>query len=187
MTPTAPALDLPMLSYAESVARIHEALGLPLDYAATRRLALVPEATQLIEADIDSAGRPRSLIPAAAEAWRELKAAAQVNGLSLELVSAFRSVDYQRGIVERKRARGLSWEEILRFSAAPGYSEHHSGRAVDINAAGCRALEEEFARTPAFAWLQRNAPARGWRLSFPPDNPHGIAYEPWHWLFVGHS
>lgn len=172
------------MNFAEHIAGIHKALGVPADYAGTSRLPLHPEATRLVEADTDLTGQIRLLTPEAARAWWELKQAAADAGLVLQMVSAFRSVDYQRGIIARKRDRGLSWEEILRYSAAPGYSEHHTGRAVDISTPGARPLEADFAATPAFAWLAEQAAPRGWRMSFPPNNPHGIAYEPWHWLFT---
>lgn len=172
------------MNFSERIAKLHETLGIPPDYARTSRLPLYPEESDLVEAEIDALGRPRLLTPAAREAWRELKSAAADAGHLLQLVSAFRSVEYQRGIIDRKRARGLSWEEIFRLSAAPGHSEHHTGRAVDINTPGSRSLSEEFATTPAFAWLVKHAPSLGWQMSFPPNNPYGIAYEPWHWLYT---
>lgn len=171
------------MNYSEHVAGIHQALGIPADYATARRLSLIPEATHRVNVEMDSSGRPRSLAPRTAHAWGEMKAAAAQAGCVLELVSAYRSVDYQRGLVERKRARGLTWDEIFRVSAAPGYSEHHSGQAVDLNCPGCPPLEAAFADTREFAWLLAQAPNHGWRLSFPPDNPHGITFEPWHWFF----
>jgi D-alanyl-D-alanine carboxypeptidase len=112
-----------------------------------------------------------------------MRDAAASAGVELQIVSAFRGVDYQLGIVRRKLERGLSMHEILRVSAAPGYSEHHSGRALDITAPGFAALEEEFENSSAFAWLSANAQRYGFHLSYPRDNPHGIAYEPWHWCW----
>ena len=71
-----------------------------------------------------------------------------------------------------------SWRE-----RRPGWSEHHSGRALDISAPGEPAAEESFEATPAFAWLTTNAGAHGFTMSYPRDNPHGIVHEPWHWRF----
>jgi D-alanyl-D-alanine carboxypeptidase len=101
----------------------------------------------------------------------------------LQVVSAYRSTEYQLGILRRKLERGQTIEEILRVSAAPGYSEHHSGRALDITTPGFAALEEEFEQSPAFAWLGANAARFGFRLSYPRGNRHGIAFEPWHWCW----
>ena len=110
--------------------------------------------------------------------------AASEDGIELHLVSAFRSASYQLEILRRKLDQGQSIDEILKVSAAPGYSEHHSGRVVDLTTPGYAALEEEFETSAAFAWLRRNAANYGFHLSYPRGNPHGIAYEPWHWCWT---
>jgi len=101
----------------------------------------------------------------------------------LKLVSAFRSVDRQVEIVREKLAEGASIDEILSASAPPGFSEHHTGRAVDITSDGAAPLEIEFEQTPAFRWLSKNAARFGFVLSYPAGNPYGYDYEPWHWCF----
>jgi D-alanyl-D-alanine carboxypeptidase len=101
--------------------------------------------------------------------------------VSLWLVSAFRSVDYQRQIRERKLAAGQSVAEILRVGAPPGYSEHHTGRAIDLAAAGCEPLTEEFERTPEFAWLAAHTGEFGFSMPYKRNNRYGFVYEPWHW------
>jgi D-alanyl-D-alanine carboxypeptidase len=114
-----------------------------------------------------------------------MRQTALVSGVELQPVSAWRSMAYQSGLLQRKLEKGLSMEEILRTSAAPGYSEHHTGRAIDITTPSCAALEEEFEHCAAFQWLQRHARVFGFRLSFPRNNRHSLAYEPWHWCFDG--
>ena len=106
------------------------------------------------------------------------------DGVVLEAISGYRSHDYQLGIFERKRARGLGIAEILAVNAAPGYSEHHSGFALDVGTPGEPPAEETFESTPAFAWLADNASGYGFTMSYPRDNPHGIVYEPWHWRWA---
>ena len=112
-----------------------------------------------------------------------MRTAAAHAGVELQVVSAFRSIEHQLGIVERKLARGQTIDEILRVSAAPGYSEHHSGRCVDLTTPGCARLEEIFEQTPAFGWLRRHAGEYGFELSYPRGNRHEIAHEPWHWCW----
>jgi D-alanyl-D-alanine carboxypeptidase len=85
--------------------------------------------------------------------------------------------------VRAKIEKGLSLESILCVSAPPGYSEHHSGRAIDLTTNGVRPLEQEFEHTDAFQWLSTNAGRFGFALSFPPNNRYGYAYEAWHWCF----
>lgn len=160
-------------------------LGLDDRYAVRTGLPLVAEPSRLAFAGFDRYRRALWLDAQAARAWRCMQAAALRDGIVLEAVSGYRSHDYQLGIVERKLARGLSLDAILEVNAAPGYSEHHSGRALDIGAPGEPPAEESFERTPAFAWLLRHAPGYGFTMSYPRDNPHGIVYEPWHWCHGG--
>jgi len=129
--------------------------------------------------------REQRLLAPAAAAWRQMVAAAAGNEIQLQLVSAYRSVAYQEGILRKKLEKGQAIDEILRVSAAPGFSEHHSGRAVDITAPGFPALEKVFEDSEAFAWLGEHAARYGFRLSYPRGNPHGVAYEPWHWAWWG--
>ena len=158
-------------------------LGVPTNHGSSRKLKRVREARSLTNVGRDTQNRIVWLTPRAARAWVRMRDAALRNDIDLQIVSAFRSVEYQLGIVQRKVDRGLSMDDILRVSAAPGFSEHHSGRAFDLTTPGFAALEEEFENSPAFAWLTQNAHAFGFRMSYPRDNPHGIAYEPWHWCW----
>lgn len=158
-------------------------LGVPLDYGRTRSLRLVREPAELVCIGEDIHARMQWLAPRAARAFLRMRGAAADAGIDLQVVSAFRSADYQLGILKRKLERGETIAQILRVSAAPGYSEHHSGRVVDLTTPGCAALEEEFETSPAFAWLTMRARNFGFTLSYPRDNPRGIAYEPWHWCW----
>ncbi|HSC47278.1 MAG TPA: M15 family metallopeptidase [Gammaproteobacteria bacterium] len=169
--------------YAATVAAIHRELGIPSDYAARFKLALCEEAVELVGIGADISGREQQLAPRAAEAWARMRAAAALDGIGLLVVSAFRSVDYQRGLIARKLDNGRRIAEVLRVNAAPGYSEHHTGRALDLTSADCPPLEQGFETTTAFAWLQKHAGRHGFKLSYPRGNPHGITYEPWHWAY----
>ncbi|HEY7238123.1 MAG TPA: M15 family metallopeptidase [Burkholderiales bacterium] len=165
------------------VGSILESLGISADTIATRSLVLYPEATDLVVGEIGDNGREHLLIPPAARAWDSLREAARAEGVVITIVSAFRSVERQAEIVRAKLARGQSIEEILSVSAPPGYSEHHTGRAVDVTTEGVRPLELEFEGTAAFAWLSRHAARFEFILSYPRGNRHGYMYEPWHWCF----
>ncbi len=150
-----------------------------------RTLPAHPQALLLAALGRDRFGRRHWLLPCAARAVARLCAAAVDDGIELEVISSFRSIADQQRILERKLARGQTWEEILVVNAPPGYSEHHSGRAVDFAVPGAPPLTEEFERTAAFAWLREHAGRFGFRLSYPRDNPWGFIYEPWHWYWVG--
>jgi len=174
--------------HALPLARLREhldVLGIDDDYAERTGLALVAEPDRLDFAGFDRFRRPLWLLPGAARAWLHMQAEAMRDGVVLESISGYRSHDYQLGIFERKLARGQTVDEILTVNAAPGYSEHHGGRALDIGTPDEPPAEESFEKTAAFEWLQRNAEGHGFVLSYPRDNPHGIVYEPWHWCWRG--
>ena len=159
------------------------ALGVPRGYGRARHLPLQREPKRLASIGLDIQQREQWLTSPAARAFDAMRETAMRDGVELQVVSAFRSIAYQLGIIERKLQRGLAMDEILRVSAAPGYSEHHSGRALDLTAPGYAPVEEIFERSAAFAWLTRNAARFGFALSYPRGNRHGIAYEPWHWCW----
>jgi D-alanyl-D-alanine carboxypeptidase len=143
------------------------------------------EARKLESIGCDIYQREQRLIPNAAQAWETMCVAAASDNVQLQVVSAYRSADYQAGIIRRKLEKGQEISEILRVSAAPGFSEHHSGRAVDITTPAYPVLEEAFETSQAFSWLQASAAEFNFNMSFPRDNPHGVAYEPWHWAWQG--
>ncbi|MFI4969383.1 MAG: D-alanyl-D-alanine carboxypeptidase family protein [Lysobacterales bacterium] len=180
-TPTAPPRCDPRRR--REILREAQALGIPPDYAAVRGLRLLREPRALTCIGEDIHARTQWLAPRAARAFARMRTAAAEDGIELQIVSAFRSAEYQLGILKRKLERGQSIDAILAVSAAPGYSEHHSGRALDLTAPGYTALEEEFGNSPAFAWLSAQARRFGFALSYPRGNPHAIAYEPWHWCW----
>lgn len=167
--------------YRAFITAMHHELGIPRDYEKRFALRLCTEVRELVPIGTDIYGRLQQLAPRAAEYWQAMRARAQQDGIVLLVVSAFRSADYQRGLVARKLAAGRSLQEILKVNTAPGYSEHHTGCALDLTAAGSAPLETAFETTGAFAWLTEHAGHFGFRLSYPRNNRHGIAYEPWHW------
>jgi D-alanyl-D-alanine carboxypeptidase len=162
---------------------ILDELGITADMLLSRGLQRWPDATRLEVAETGEDGREHRLQPQAARAWRRMKSAAMLDGERLHIVSGFRSADRQAQIIRRKLQSGLSIEQILTVSAPPGYSEHHTGRAVDLSTPGAPPLELEFETTSAFRWLCGNAARFGFSLSYPAGNPHGYGYEPWHWCY----
>lgn len=125
---------------------------------------------------------------AAADAYLEMEGAARADGVWLMPLSGFRSIEDQEYLFfEVKAQRGQVPAQRAEVSAPPGHSEHHTGYAIDIGDADVPAthLSENFENTAAFKWLQENAAYYSFELSFPRDNPQNIAYEPWHWRFVG--
>lgn len=166
---------------------LHAELGIPADYGKDDGPPIFDEALELVEIGPNLVGRPQRLTPATAESWHAMVAAAEADGVTLMVVSGFRSVDYQARLIRKKIAAGQDIGAILKVNAAPGYSEHHTGQAVDIATPGSRPLTEEFEATEAFRWLTDKAGSFGFSMSYPRDNPWGFIYEPWHWSVIGQA
>jgi len=162
---------------------LHEELGIPEDYGLDGARPAFAEAEELVDVGPNIVGRKQRLAPAAATAWAAMQAAAAADGVTLLLVSGFRSIDYQARLFRKKINAGQSLGEILAVNAAPGFSEHHTGRAIDIATPGSRPLTEEFENADAFAWLSEHAGQFGFALSYPRNNEAGFVFEPWHWAF----
>ena len=101
-------------------------------------------------------------------------------GIKLIVDSGFRSVPFQKQIIRRRLARGDDFEKIITSVAPPGYSEHHTGRAVDF----CPS-EAVFASTIAYRWLKQNAVGFGFIETHPEDSTSTGSWESWHWHFSG--
>ncbi|WP_175651555.1 M15 family metallopeptidase [Pseudomonas sp. Marseille-P9899] len=153
-------------------------LGISEDLLLARGFVAYPEARVLAIAEINADARRFELEPDAAAAWKQMKAEAAAAGVELWLMSAYRSVTYQANLIRTKLKRGLSLEQILAVNAPPGYSEHHTGRAIDINS-----LEIDFEHSRAYQWLSRHAQRFDFHLSYPRNNPLGYQFEPWHWCY----
>lgn len=142
-------------------------------------------AEELVTLSANASIRLRST--AAAE-YEAMSRAASRQGVRLVPLSGFRSQAEQEQIFFGLKAqRGQDAQTRAEVSAPPGYSEHHTGYAIDIgdgNQAGTN-LNTDFESTRAYEWLETNAVQYGYELSFPPDNFQGVAFEPWHWRFVG--
>ncbi len=144
-------------------------------------------ATELESINGDNGIRLRK---SAAQAYQAMAAEAQGAGITLVPLSAFRSVQDQEAVffgVKQERSQTVS--ERAGVSAPPGYSEHHTGYAIDMGdgAASGSNLSPDFENTEAFKWLVANAPKYSFELSFPQNNAQGVNYEPWHWRYVGDS
>ncbi len=168
---------------------IHRKLGIKDQHLAANKLTLQPQPDlrNLEVVDIDFEGKPFVLLESAANAWRKMIEEALREDIVLKPFSGFRSHIHQMRLIERQLNNGRTLESIFRHIAIPGYSEHHSGRAVDIHAEGKNLLEEDFELTQEFKWLAENAQRFEYQMSYPRDNDQGIIYEPWHWYYFGSS
>ena len=109
-------------------------------------------------------------------------------GRAMVGISCHRSVARQADLYckpDRIAARGYAGQAF--WVAPPGFSEHSTGRSIDFGdraAPECN-VEPCFAGTAVGRWLAANAGRFGFAMSFPPGNGQGVAYEPWHFRYVG--
>ena len=165
------------------IADLHQRLGIPADYATRTGLFQQRTPDDLVDIGVDVFDRPQRLRMEAANAWTGLVEAASLDGVTVRLVSAYRSLEYQVNLIQRKVEAGESIGQILTRIAAPGYSEHQGGCAVDVTSPGIDSLTEFFEETQTFRWLVASAVEHQFVLSYPRSNPYGVIYEPWHWCY----
>ena len=118
-------------------------------------------------------------------------------GNSPLIVSSYRDWSQQEELYQNKvselMAQGLDREtaeaDAKSHAAAPGYSEHQLGLAVDIVDEGYTALDEKQADTAAQQWLMENCWQYGFILRYPEGKSEitGVEYQPWHYRYVGLS
>ncbi len=119
----------------------------------------------------------------AAIAFIKMEKDAAKDSIKFRVASAYRTVDRQTKIINRKLNKGIPIEIILTENTLPGFSEHHSGNAIDFLSDNSYSLSVEFEKTKTFKWLTENANKYGFYLSYPKNNKDGIMYEPWHWMY----
>ena len=117
------------------------------------------------------------ILQEACEALVRMAARAQEDGVSLLVDSGYRSAWYQRKIFINLMKKGRSFEDLVRYVAPPGYSEHMLGTVVDFSPGNWR-----FAKTPAYGWLREHAGEYGFSETYPENNRHH-PWESWHWRY----
>lgn len=132
-----------------------------------------------------------SLLKPTYSAFDKMAAAARKEGVTLKIVSAYRSFNRQKGIWERKwndpsrskmtaKARAL---DILKYSSMPSTSRHHWGTDFDLNSVN-PAYFETAAGKKIYDWLVKNAPKYGFFQPYTEGRTKGYATEKWHWSYA---
>ncbi len=126
-------------------------------------------------------GKQYLLAGVAYEKYVEMWEAAKKEGLSMRVVSAYRTEGFQRSLYN-SRVRTTGKVNADNYTARPGSSEHQTGLAVDISS-----TKGTFQYTPEFRWLQQHAHEYGYILRYPKGKEWitGYSYEPWHYRYVG--
>jgi len=130
-----------------------------------------------------------------AEITKKMIADAKSDGISLQVCSAYRSVDKQTSLYTNKVNHYLNLgysetdarKKAGELVAVPLTSEHHTGLAIDFNSSSYQQLDAGIEKTKEIKWLHENADRYGFILRYPKDkqNITKITYEPWHFRYVG--
>lgn len=125
----------------------------------------------------------------AAEAVREMIAAAAEDGITLRYSSAYRGESYQYN---------LYWGYVSKYgqdvadtiSSRPGFSDHQTGLACDFISStnsGMNFYSEGYAQTVEGIWLANNAYRFGFIQRYPNGKSDitGYSWESWHYRYIG--
>ncbi len=118
------------------------------------------------------------VLEATHSALLQLFTAAKKDGIVLRIESGFRSTNYQKKIFSRMLAEGRDFDDIIRYVAPPGYSQHALGTAVDFSPSNWR-----FASLPDYQWLKDNGEKFGFTETYPQHNRLHYPWEAWHWCY----
>ena len=137
---------------------------------------MIANKTYTLPADYDPGVHPE-----AQAAFDEMQAAASEDGISLWIISSYRSYYDQEAIYNRY----LQWdtkEVVDTYSSRPGHSDHQTGYTFDVNS-----LEQSFEYDPAGQWLADNCYKYGFIIRYPKgkEDSTGYMYEPWHIRYIG--
>jgi len=125
------------------------------------------------------------------------------DGINLQIRSAARNFEYQKGIWERKWTGETKLSDgtdvskdiqnhtdkalkILEYSSMPGTSRHHWGTDIDLNAFNNKYFESGEGKK-VYDWLTTHAASYGYCQPYTPknqDRPRGYNEEKWHWSFM---
>lgn len=134
--------------------------------------------------DMKEVGNDQKLSPEAADAYIKLEGDAKKAGFPVRAQSGYRSYKTQSMIYENNKKNDP--DEVDTYSARPGYSEHQTGLAIDVNTLSGQGLRD-FIGTEEAKWVSKNAYKYGFIVRYTEKNSDVTRYmaEPWHLRYVG--
>ncbi len=119
------------------------------------------------------------------EEFKKMSKAAKKDNVTLFIASPYRSYNEQK-VIYNSYVANDSVKNADTYSARPGFSEHHTGLAMDLIPEFGLDLDT-FENSDGFKWMQENGYKYGFILRYPKDKEYitGYIYEPWHYRYVG--
>ncbi len=124
------------------------------------------------------------------QAYKSMQQAARKVGVNLLIISAFRSYLDQRKIWNKKykfaslltETDDERLEYVLKYSAPPGFSRHHWGTDIDLNAVSNEYFNTGDGKKVAL-WLDENSEKFGFFKVYTKSRRGGHLHEDWHYTF----
>ena len=126
------------------------------------------------------------LVKDAYDAYVELYQAAKADGMNLLVTTSYRNYNFQSTLYwNYVNTDGQANADT--YSARPGYSEHHSGLAVDLSTPSLTNAFTEFIYTDEYQWMKENSYKYGFIQRYTDENQYITGYQPeaWHFRYVG--
>ena len=130
-------------------------------------------------------GYPNKIRADVYEEFKKMYNAAKNDNVSIFIASPYRSYSDQNALYTYY-VNTDGKQNADTYSARPGFSEHHTGLAMDLIPEYGLDLDT-FENSDGFKWMQENAYKYGFILRYPKDKEYitGYIYEPWHYRYVG--
>ena len=102
------------------------------------------------------------------------------------LTSGYRSVLDQRKILQEK-INLFGKEDALRWAMLPGYSEHHTGYAVDVSIYTDQGNYIRYKGQDEYGWINQNCYKYGFIRRYAGEKKEitGVVDEEWHYRYIG--
>ena len=151
------------------------------------------------ESDLVATNTFVDLQPEANSDWQNLKSAAEAEGVFMTVRSGYRSINEQRDLFIGRLndvrvnlasvasgSQDIAIDDVLRTTAPPGYSRHHTGYTVDLRSSDA----ETFAASAGYSWISSNNFENALKFGYIPSYPEGAIDqgpnpEAWEFVWVG--
>jgi hypothetical protein len=149
-------------SEPEDDAREAEGAAVGLDCSARRTDTGYKSGSPFTITVVNADAKPVEL--ATASMYARMQKAARASGVSLRIVSGFRTLAQQKYLYNCYLTKSCNGGNL---AARPGYSNHQSGHALDLNTSSAG----------VYTWLSNNASKYGFKRTVPSER--------WHWEYWG--
>lgn len=178
-TTTDKTLPLELTTPSSKLVLVDSVHTLPVDYVPStlKDDIYLKSTSEVIPIDEETGNKAKEMMQAANDA-----------GISLYVVTGYRSYEDQQKYYTSRMELLNNSEDAKKQVQAAGCSEHQTGLAIDFTDDPSNAQPTtDFGKTDAGKWLYEHAHEYGFILRYPEgkEDITGYTYEPWHYRYVG--